>query len=909
VDWPFYGNDPGGMRFANVDQINPSNVARLQPAWIFHTKVMSMMTSFESQPIVVDGVLYVTSPHGHVFALDATSGAVKWTFNPEIPPLSELAICCGQTNRGVAVGNGKVFVSQLDATLVALDANSGRVVWKVAVDRWQDRWTETMAPQFINGKVIIGASGGEFQRRGHVRAYDSETGRPLWEFFTIPGPGDFGNDTWAGESWRTGGGTVWTTPSFDPELGLVYITTGNASPDENGSERAGMNLFTASVVALDVNTGQRRWHFQEVHHDVWDYDSPQPAHLFTLERNGQQIPALGHANKSGFYFILDRRTGTPLFEVKETPVPTEPPWQHPWPTQPVPAIEPLIPQIIENPPAGLRTGPIWTVPEERSTAIQPGFESGPEWPASAYSPRTRYSYLQAGGFSPNVYRAIPPVVNSFGSTGGAVADMENYGLFVAMDTTTGKIAWRKKLPEKMFSGVTAAGDLVFFGENNGKFNAVDAKTGDVLWTFQSELPGVSGANGQPAVYVVNGRQYVVMAFGGNNGLQGSSPGDALIAFALPEGGPAQPNVVDANPRQVETGDVPASAMQEPLESAPPDARVVELTTHDFSFIPESFTALAGEKLAVRIVNNGTSPSGFTLRLPSGPVALRGTVAVNRAVFVTFTAPSEPGVYEFFYAPNRFHGMTGRMRVGPACPTAATPCLAETGVVSSATLRGTAVAPGEVVTIFGRGIGPEAGVFPPTLSAGGALPTQLGGTQVTFNGVAAPLVFAQANQVNAIVPFEVTGRESADVQISFNGRTTNTVTVSVVEAQPGLFTRSGASTGQAIALNQDGSFNSSSNPAARGSTLSIFATGAGQTNPPAQTGSFASSDSIRPLLAVKVLIGGIGADVGSARIPQGSFAGMLRVDVRVPEAAPTGAETPIEVVIGDTLSPPVTVAIR
>src|SRR2546423_3684137 len=164
-----------------------------------------------------------------------------------------------------------------------------------------------MAPLSVDGKVIIGASGGEYQRRGHVRAYDAASGRQLWEFNTTPGTGEFGADTWAGDSWKTGGGTVWTTPAADPQLGLLYITTGNAAPDENGSEREGMNLFTASIVALDVNTGQRRWHFQEVHHDIWDYDGPQPAHLFTLERGGQQIPAIGHANKNGHYFIFDRR--------------------------------------------------------------------------------------------------------------------------------------------------------------------------------------------------------------------------------------------------------------------------------------------------------------------------------------------------------------------------------------------------------------------------------------------------------------------------------------------------------------------------------------------------------------------------------------------------------------------------
>lgn len=390
LDWPYYGNDLGGMRFVDTDQINPSNVANLVPAWIFHTNVFNDNTSFENQPIIVNGVMYITSPHGHVFALDAATGALKWTYNPELPKLSSLAICCGQSNRGVAVGNGKVFVGLLDASLVALDANTGAVVWKVAVDRSEDKWSETMAPLFVNGKVIIGASGGEFLNRGHVSAYDADSGKMLWRFYTIPGTGEFGNNTWAGDSWKTGGGTVWSTPSADPQLNLLYITTGNAAPDLNGSQRAGDNLFANSIVALDLNTGKRKWHFQEVHHDVWDYDAVQTPHLFMMTRNGQQIPAIGHANKNGFYFILDRRDGTPLFEVKETPVPAGPAWQNASRTQPVPATEPLIPQSVTMTPAGMKSAPFWTPPSEEPMLIQPGFEAGPQYTPSAYSPRTKY---------------------------------------------------------------------------------------------------------------------------------------------------------------------------------------------------------------------------------------------------------------------------------------------------------------------------------------------------------------------------------------------------------------------------------------------------------------------------------------------------------------------------------------
>ena len=460
----------------------------------------------------------------------------------------------------------------------------------------------------------------------------------------------------------------------------------------------------------------------------------------------------------------------------------------------------------------------------------------------------------------------------------------------------------------MFSGVVVAGDLVFFGENNGRFNAVDAKSGDVLWSFKSDMPGIGGANGAPAVYVVNGLQFVVMAFGGNNGLQGSTPGDALIAFALPPTGRAQPLTVDANTRQVETGTLPDSATQPPLDAAPPDARVVELVTQDSDFQPQSFTALAGEKIAVHVVNPGPSAAGFTISLPSGRIGLRGTVQADKDTFFVFTAPNEPGVYEFF-GPQRFMGMTGLMRVGPACPTAATPCLSATGVVSSANLRSAAVAPGQIVTIFGRGIGPETGAFASMPPESGNLPVFLADTQVFFGGVSAPLLYVQAKQVNAIVPFEMTGRDSAQVQILRNGQTTNPVTVSIVEAQPGVFTTTGATSAQGVVLNQDGTLNSASNPAEKGSVVSIFATGGGQTNPPGVNGALVADESVKPRLPVNVLIGGLGADLVGAHVPRGLFAGLLQVDARVPAGAPSGQAIPVGLAVGEVISPPATIAIK
>lgn len=669
LDWSYYGNDLGGMRFVDTDQITPGNVAQLKPAWIFHTNVANDHTSFEAQPIVVDGVMYLSSPHDHVFAIDAATGAQKWTYSPtDMPKLSELAICCGQSNRGVAVGSGKVFIGRLDAKLVALNASTGAVAWETAVDDWREKWTETMAPLFVDGKVIIGASGGEFLRRGHVSAYNAETGALLWRFYTVPEPGDPANKTWKGDAWKPGGGTVWSTPSADPALGLLYITTGNAAPDENGSQRAGDNLYATSVVALDLRTGAYKWHFQEVHHDLWDYDAVQPVHLFTLQKDGKQTPALGHANKNGNYFILDRRDGTPLYAVTEVPVPTEPAWQHPSPTQPMPATDPLIPQSVEKAPAGVKAAPMWTPPQVQPMLIQPGFEAGPEWTASAYSPRTKYSYLPAGGYEPWLYHAHPDIVNSIGSTMfDQIPGVENYGLFDALDTRTGKLVWQKRVPNKVVSGVVVAGDVVFFGQSNGTFNALDATSGRVLWSYKSDDKSVGGANGSAAVYVVDGREYVVMPFGGNNQArsgQTSPPGDAVIAFALPQGSANTPKVVTAAPVQVETGGIPPEAMMAPVDRAPADAVLVELETNNFTFHPSTFTVQPGQKLAVKIVNNGVPPSGFAIKLPSGPVALKGPVKPGQSAIFVFTAPSKPGKYEFFspLGPQRFFGMTGMMTV-------------------------------------------------------------------------------------------------------------------------------------------------------------------------------------------------------------------------------------------------------
>ena len=537
LNWTFYGNNLANDRFQAIDQINPSNVRALRPAWIFHTGVLDPKASLEVSPIEVHGVMYVTTGHDDVFALNAASGHQLWAYHPEsqMPPLDSIKLCCGQNNRGVAFGDGRVFLGRLDDKLVALNASTGKVAWQAQVASFKNGFSITMAPQFFDGLVIVGTAGGEFDIRGKVEAFDAATGRPVWQFFTtLPGR------TWHGSSWKNGGGPVWQTSAVDPSLGLVYVNTGNASPDLNGAPRAGMNLFTDSIVALNVHTGSVVWHFQEVHHDLWDYDAAQPPILFNLRRGGRVTPALVECGKNNNIYILDRATGRPIFPVRETPVPSrEPDWQHAWPTQPVSSVQSLSPNRTLFPPGGdLPVDPKYTPPDRQKVVITPGSDGGCEWPPGAYSPRTGFFYAGAR-YEPQIFRASPTQTTGEGST--FTASIPNvhrdFGVFGAVNTRTGKVAWQDRVPQPAKSGLAVGGDLVFFGESNGRFHAVDAATGKVLWTFDgTSVPHGGGANASPIVYEVGGREFVVNAFGGNfddRMIEGSPVGDAIVAFALP----------------------------------------------------------------------------------------------------------------------------------------------------------------------------------------------------------------------------------------------------------------------------------------------------------------------------------------------------------------------------------------
>ena len=581
-DWPNHGKDLANTRFQDLDQINPDNVKNLQAAWVFHTGVLDPLAELEASPIEVDGRLFITDGHDNVFALNAATGQMLWKFDGfnDEAQLAAFFLCCGRNNHGVAYGNGKVFVGRFDNSVVALRAETGKLVWNQTLADFHDRVSINSAPQFVHTAghdlVIISLSGGEFEIRGQVFALDAKTGKTVWRFSTTQSP------SFHGDSFLTGGAAVWNPPAIDADLGLVYLSVGNAAPDILGENRGGDNMFAASIVAVDLFSGNPVWHFQEVHHDIWDYDSAQPAVLFPLDKDGKQYRAIGHCSKTGQYYILNRRTGEPIYAVTEKPVPTGAAFQIAAPTQPYSAVEPLTPisfdQLTddEQPDTDMITAafrkflapgqsevalsPQYTPPDETLRLIMPGDNGGCEWNPAAYSPRTKYVYYGAR-HDPDVFEThsgntslIPQPVNGdlhLGSTFfNHVPGAKPFGLYGATDTRTGKVVWKIQIPQPAKSGVLVAGDLVFFGEGNGKFNAADARTGQVLFTFDApaKVRNAGGAAAGPVAYSADGREFIVNAFGGNvpdrsvtangNCLGGGHTcdnpvGDAYIAFALP----------------------------------------------------------------------------------------------------------------------------------------------------------------------------------------------------------------------------------------------------------------------------------------------------------------------------------------------------------------------------------------
>ena len=537
--WPTNGGNLYNQRYSPLTAINRDNVSQLKGVWRTHLNGSGLETKYsgEAQPLVHDGVIYISTGADDVFALSVATGAILWQYSAKLDPdLS--TVCCGWTNRGVALGDGKVFIGQLDAKLVALDQRTGKPVWTTQTERWQEGYTITSAPLYYSGMVITGFSGAEFGVRGQVQAYDADDGSLLWTFYTIPGPGEPGHDTWSQENevWKNGGATVWQTPAVDPELGLIYFSTANPGPDYNGSVRSGDNLYTSSILAVEAATGKYRWHYQQVHHDIWDYDSSNPVILFDVKIGRKLRQAIVEVNKTGWAYILDRTNGKPLIGIQEQRVPQEP-RQATAATQPYPKGDPIVPHSVDIPPLGfelINEGRIFTpFYGQQGVIVAPSLYGGANWPPSSYDPVKQVLYVCASDI-PGKYIGgdtdleIPPDgENYLGGTTG-FADLPRMGIFAAVDMTTNKLVWRNRWRDHCYSGsVVTAGGVLFVGRNDGRLMALDSVDGMPLWEFQTG----AGLNATPSVFEYQGKQYVV-ALSAGNVLINSAHGDSVWLFAI-----------------------------------------------------------------------------------------------------------------------------------------------------------------------------------------------------------------------------------------------------------------------------------------------------------------------------------------------------------------------------------------
>jgi alcohol dehydrogenase (cytochrome c) len=517
-NWLTYYGAYNGQRYSPLDQINTENVKRLLPAWVFQAGTTGLIAgastySFEATPIVVDGIMFLSGWDGWVWALDAKTGVEIWRYKHAVP--FDVSLCCGNVNRGVAVAQGKVFFVAANARVLALDATTGKRVWDRTYGDVRAGESATVAPLVVKNMVIVGSSGGEFGVRGHLDAFDVETGDQVWRCYTVPKPGEPGSETWPadGEAWARGGANCWVTGTFDPETNLLYVGTGNPAPDFDGEVRAGDNLYTDSIIAVDVDSGQIRWHYQCTPHDVWDYDSIAECILF--EQDGRKL--LGHFDKNGYFFVVDRTNGELV------------------------QITPFVDRIDWG--AITRDGQVTPrrYPDKEGEPVHfyPGPAGAKEWTHASYSPKTGLFYVpvqDTGATATRRRREFKESIPYWGA--GVQVDIEDMAGSISAFDANGeeKWRWRNELP-MCASTLATGGDLVFAGEPSGEFNALDARTGEQLWQFQCG----SGHHSSPTTYVVDGRQYVAVPVGWGGwaegflpGMLGAGHGSALMVFALPE---------------------------------------------------------------------------------------------------------------------------------------------------------------------------------------------------------------------------------------------------------------------------------------------------------------------------------------------------------------------------------------
>ncbi len=547
ADWPTVGGSLMNERYSPLDKIDTSNVSQLKGVWRTHLgSGLAAKYSAESQPVVYKGVIYITSGEDDAYAVSVATGKILWEYTSGIS--QEIStVCCGWDNRGVAIGDGRVYLGQLDGRVVALDQQTGRPLWKRRLVKWQLGQTITAAPTYVDGKNYIGVVGAEYGTRAFLQALDAATGKPVWRWYTTPAPGEPGGNSWPSGSkeYLRGGGSIWQAPAVDPKLGLLYVSTGNAGSDWFGGQRPGKNLYAASIVALDLKTGKLKWYFQQVHHDIWDYDSASPVVLFNAD--GKQ--GIAQASKTGWLYMLDRATGKPLYGIKETPVPQDAA-QKSWPTQPIPANSAFTPHGTPPEKDVQRVlkeavGPLKKVPKviakHAFTPPPPGklliYGNGPQggvnWQPVSYNENTKMIYVCSSvtwvGFEAANTPYPGPGKSYTGAAGSAgVAWPEGTGTFTAIDATSGKVVWQKRFSEPCYAGTaTTAGNIVFVGRNTGELEAYNATTGGRLWSFQTG----AGANNTATIFQQNGKEYVAFLSGGNS-LAATPHGDSLWLFGL-----------------------------------------------------------------------------------------------------------------------------------------------------------------------------------------------------------------------------------------------------------------------------------------------------------------------------------------------------------------------------------------
>lgn len=510
AQWLLYGGDYRNFRHSPVKSLTPESVKKLHVAWSLPTGTTGQ---FETSPVVYGGVMYVTTSYNRLMAADAKTGEILWRYDMKLP--DDLRLCCGPANRGVAIGGDLVVMSTLDAHLIAFERMTGKVAWTVELANYKDGFSATAAPLIVGDKVFIGVAGGEFGARGFIDAYDLKTGKRLWRRNTVPGKGEKGVETWAGDSWKSGGAPAWTTGAYDTETGTLFWTVGNPSPDWNGDLRAGDNLYSDSVLALDPNTGDMKWHFQFTPHDVWDYDGNTQIFLVDTMYDGKKVKAIAQPNRNGYFYLLDRTTGKFLHAAQYV---EQLNWAKGIDDKGRPIVDPAaMPQ--DN-------------PTMRVCPSNLGGMNG-SW-TGAYDPKTNLVFAPSIESCQKYQKGIVTFVKGIPFMGGFpdtvdANDGKSYGLLTAIDVSTGKVKWRYRDDKPMMSGVvTTAGGVLFTGNMRGEALAFDQATGKKLWSFR-----MGGATrGQPIVYQVDGETYVAIPSGGWSTLDGF----AGAASMLPEGG-------------------------------------------------------------------------------------------------------------------------------------------------------------------------------------------------------------------------------------------------------------------------------------------------------------------------------------------------------------------------------------